>query len=73
MQEAAESDPEYDDDFDDFDPFEFIKNLPGPSPGVCDRQPGHARTHKYTCARIHVLAALVASMLRICAVRKRND
>eukprot|EP00802_Teleaulax_amphioxeia_P013727 Tamp_13781.p1 GENE.Tamp_13781~~Tamp_13781.p1 ORF type:complete len:411 (-),score=49.36 Tamp_13781:453-1550(-) len=29
-EEASESDPEYDDDFDDFDPFEFIKNLPLP-------------------------------------------
>ena len=27
-EEASESDPEYDDDFADFDPFEFIKNLP---------------------------------------------
>lgn len=29
-EEASESDPEYDDDFEDFDPFEFIKNLPLP-------------------------------------------
>jgi hypothetical protein len=30
IEQASESDPEFDDDFEDFDPFEFIKNLPSP-------------------------------------------